>query len=140
MNINSIFDLFNSQESLDDDNSLLTDFSSHPLFWIGGFNKIINNHKFFIQYTSKMLKDISPELNLEEIEKSGEELMYNKACDYIKNVNLNNLFHVECLKNKTTKELHLNLTTAIYFYEKLEEYERCALLKNIESKVKEFLI
>jgi len=29
---------------------------------------------------------------------------------------------------------------AIYFYEKLEEYERCALLKNIESKVKEFLI
>lgn len=47
MDINNIFNLFNnSQDDEFDDTSLLIDFSDHPLFWIGGFNKLIGNHIF----------------------------------------------------------------------------------------------
>ena len=60
MDLNKIFDSFD-QSNKDDDNNLLIDFSDHPLFWIGGFNKLIANHLFFKKYTAKVFKNISPE-------------------------------------------------------------------------------
>jgi hypothetical protein len=137
MNINNIFQFFNEDYREDDETEMLIDFSEHPLFWIGGFNKIISNHVFFNQYTSKLFKNISPELNIEEIEKAGEYLMFEKAWGYIKNIDLNNSFHIECIGKKVSTEFLLNLNVAIIFYEVLEEYEKCALLKNIENKIKE---
>jgi len=49
INLNKIFDAFDkSNVSKDtDDLSLLVDFSEHPLYWIGYFNKVINNYVFF---------------------------------------------------------------------------------------------
>jgi hypothetical protein len=139
MNLNKIFDLFDKEYSANDDTSLLVDFSEHPLFWISGFNKLINNHLFFKQYTVKTFKNISPDINIDELEKAGEELMFRKAWDYIKYVDVNKTFHVECLKLKADEQFIDNLKTSILFFEALEEYEKCALLKNIEGKVKEFL-
>jgi hypothetical protein len=137
MNINNIFRAFNDDFE-DEETEMLIDFSSHPFYWIGGFNKIIDNHAFFSKYTSKVFKNISPELNIDEVEKAGEHLMFDKAWDYIKNINLNNPFHVECIGKKSSVEFLSNLNIAIIFYESLEEYEKCALLKNIENKIKEF--
>jgi hypothetical protein len=118
---------------------LLVDFSEHPLFWISGFNKVISNHVFFKQYTVKTFQSISPDINIEELEKAGEDLMFRKAWNYIKNFDLDKPFHVECLKLKADDIMVHNLQIAIQFFELLEEYEKCALLKNIEDKVKEFL-
>ena len=64
--------------------------------------------------------------------------MFDKAWDYIKNIKLINPFHVECIGKKSSVEFLSNLNIAIIFYESLEEYEKCALLKNIENKIKEF--
>ena len=95
MNIKNIFDAFNSENfQNDDETSLLMDFSEHPLFWISGFNKIIDNHLFFTQYTVKAFKNISPDININELEKAGEELMFRKAWDYIKSIDLNKNFHM----------------------------------------------
>lgn len=142
MNLNSIFDLFNNENEdkfSNDESSLLIDFHEHPLFWISGFNKIINNHVFFKKYTAKTFKNISPDFNIEELERAGEELMFRKAWDYIKYLKLDNNFHVECIKLKASEDFIYNLVETIQFFEGLEEYEKCALLKNIEDKVKEFL-
>jgi hypothetical protein len=139
MDINNIFNLFNnSQDDEYDDTSLLIDFSDHPLFWIGGFNKLIGNHLFFKEHTIKIFKHISPELNIEEVEKAGEHLMFEKAWEYIKNINLENQFHIECIRDKSSEEFLKNIDFALRFFEELEEYERCALLKGIENKIKEF--
>jgi len=139
MNFSNIFNTFDdSEENKEaDDISILVDFSEHPLYWIGGFSKIINNHIFFTQYTIKTFKDISPELDLEQI---GENLMYNKAWDYIKSIKINNTFHIECLKLKADERLLLALEASIKHFESFEEYEKCALLKGVEDKVKDFLI
>jgi hypothetical protein len=137
MNINNIFRAFN-EDFEDEETEMLIDFSEHPFYWLGGFNKIIGNHAFFSKYTSKVFKNISPELNIDDVEKAGEHLMFDKAWDYIKNVKLDNPFHVECIGKKASVEFLSNLNIAMAFYEPLEEYEKCALLKNIENKIKEF--
>ena len=140
MNIKNIFDAFNSENFQNvDETSLLMDFSEHPLFWISGFNKIIDNHLFFTQYTVKTFKNISPDVNIDELEKAGEELMFRKAWDYIKSIDLEKNFHVECLKNKASRDFVYYLQISIQFFELHEEYEKCALLKNIETTIEEFL-
>tara|TARA_B110000503_G_scaffold142017_1_gene237432 strand:- start:3102 stop:3521 length:420 start_codon:yes stop_codon:yes gene_type:complete len=139
MNIKNIFDAFNSENfQNDDETSLLMDFSEHPLFWISGFNKIIDNHLFFTQYTVKAFKNISPDININELEKAGEELMFRKAWDYIKSIDLNKNFHVECIKNKASKDFSYNLQISIQFFEMYEEYEKCVLLKNIKDLIESF--
>ena len=65
--------------------------------------------------------------------------MFRKAWGYIKDIDLNKNFHVECLKNKASRDFSYNLQISIQFFETLEEYEKCALLKNIETTIEEFL-
>lgn len=141
MDFNKIFDVFdqNDDQKETDDVSLLVDFSEHPLYWIGGFNKLIANHLFFKKYTAKMFKNMSPDGDIETLERAGEYLMFNRAWEYIKDLNVYNSFHMECLKTKSDDVLYNSLEAAIRFFEDLEEYEKCALLKEIQDKVKEFL-
>lgn len=140
MDISRIFDLFNNNESdQNDDVSLLIDFSDHPLYFIGGFNKVISNHLFFAEYTIKNFQKISPDIDIKELEKAGEELMFRKAWGYIKNLDLNKSFHLDSLKVKADKHMIHNLQISISFFEDLEEYEKCAFLKKIEDKIEEFL-
>lgn len=141
MDFNKIFDVFdqNDDQKETDDVSLLVDFSEHPLYWIGGFNKLIANHLFFKKYTTKMFKNMSPDSDIETLERAGEYLMFNRAWEYIKDLNVYNSFHMECLKTKSDDVLYNSLEAAIRFFEDLEEYEKCALLKEIQDKVKEFL-
>ena len=141
MNLDNIFNLFSDQpdQQPEDDTSLLVDFSEHPFYWIGGFNKVIANHSYFQQYTIKMFKNASSELDEDEVEKAGNHMMYEKAWDYIKDININNPFHVECIAKKSSFVFYRNLKTSIQHFEQLEQYEKCILLKGIEVKVKEFL-
>jgi hypothetical protein len=141
MNINSIFNLFLQDPSVnsDDENSLLIDFSEHPLYWLGGFNKIMNHHVFFKTYTLKSFKNLPPNFDKEEIEKAGEILMFEKAWGFIKNINISNQFHIECINNKSSLEFISNLDVIILFFVNLEDYEKCKFLKDIQDKIKENL-
>lgn len=145
MNLDILFNIFNNLDNNDDsgsytdENSLLVDFSEHPLYWISGFNKVIDNYTFFKKYTVNTYKNINPDIDINNLEKAGEELMYRKAWEYIKNFDASNPFHLECLKIKASKELINNAQRSISFFEPLEEYEKCFVLKNLETKAKEFL-
>ena len=140
IDFNKIFDTFDNSDTNkeNDDVSLLIDFSTHPLYWIGYFNKVVSNYIYFTQYMAKNFKKIAPDIKLEDTEKLGEIILYNRAWDYIKNINLANPFHVECIKLKASNTLLESLESSIYFFEQLEEYEKCILLKGIQDKVKEF--
>jgi hypothetical protein len=139
MDFNKIFDAFNQPDKEEDDVNLLVDFSDHPLFWIGGFHKLIANHLFFKKYTAKMFKNMAPDSDLDTLERAGEYLMFNRAWEYIKDLNVYNSFHMECLKTKSDEALYESLEVTLRYFEDLEEYEKCMLLKEIQDKVKEFL-
>jgi hypothetical protein len=66
--------------------------------------------------------------------------MYDKAWEYIKEINIENQFHLECISKKSNLVMHSNLVNSIKHFEKLEHYEKCSILKKIEIKVKDFLL
>ena len=41
----------------------------------------------------------------------------------------------ECIKNKSSNDFLYNLQISIQFFEAYEEYEKCALMKNIQDKI-----
>jgi hypothetical protein len=51
-----------------------------------------------------------------------------------------NTFHVECIKLKSSDSLIQTLDLGIKFFEEKEEFEKCALLKNIQDIAKGFII
>lgn len=137
MDINKIFNLFdegNFSKDATDDVSLLIDFSEHPLYWIGGFGKLVNNYIYFSQHLIE-----KPNIDKDKLEIS-DILLYNKAWEYIRKLNVNNLIHLDCLKVKSNESLYNALEATLKFFEKYEEYEKCAFLKQIQEKVKDFLI
>ena len=136
INIDSIFDSFNA----DDDTALLIDFTSHPLYWINGFNKVISNYPYFKQHMVKMNKKFKNQLDENDIENASKYMMYDKAWEYIKEINIENQFHLECISKKSNLVMHSNLVNSIKHFEKLEHYEKCNILKKIEIKVKDFLL
>jgi len=137
MDINKLFSSF-EDDSLNDDTTLLVDFSEHPLYWISGFVKIINNHTFFTKLNKKNFSKIDSSIKIEEIEKISDSLLYDKAWNYIKNIKLDNILHLDSLKIKTDNKLISSLVETIIYFESIEEYEKCAFLKKIEDKVREF--
>jgi hypothetical protein len=46
---------------------------------------------------------------------------------------------MECLRTKSDEALYESLEVTLRYFEDLEEYEKCMLLKEIQDKVKEFL-
>lgn len=139
MNLDNFFNLSFEDQTDDDENSLLFDFSEHPIYWISGYKKVINNHLFFKKYTNKIYKDIAPEVKIEDLEKVSEEFLFRKAWEYIKPFDLSKNFHLECLKLRAEEDLVKCLNEGVLFFEALEEYEKCALLKGIKDKTEEFL-
>lgn len=135
MDIGKIFDKYESNE----ESSLLIDFSDHPLFWIGGFIKIINNYDLLKSDLVSVLKITNPKLSNSELSFLCKKLSYDKAYNYIKKFKTNNKFHCECLKLKVNNDLYLNVDKLIMFYETLEEYEKCSHLFKLKNKIKEFL-
>jgi hypothetical protein len=142
LDINNILNIFDSTDnSKDDEVSSLIDFSEHPLFWISGYNKIVNNYTFFFQYSIKNFKDIlKDDEDLVNVEKATKQVLFNKAWEYIQNINVSNIFHVECIKLKSSDSLIYTLDLGIKFFEEKEEFEKCALLKNIQDIAKGFII
>ena len=66
------FDDVNEPEKDSDDVSLLVDFSDHPLYWIGGFTKLISNQLFFEKYTVITFNKIAPDIDIEKLEESSK--------------------------------------------------------------------
>jgi len=123
----------------DNDETLPIDFSNHPLYWINGFNKIISNEKYFEELIKNAIKNTKLNNDKDNILLLKNKYMFDKAWNYIKNIDTNNVFHIDCISKKSTFYLLHNINISIDYFEKLEHYEKCSLLQNIKIKVEEFL-
>lgn len=140
MNIDQIFNMFEKDNKDVDENNMLIDFSDHPLYWISGFNKIVNNYVLFTEYINREFNNIQPELRSDDLGLINNIILYNRAWEYIKRFNIDNKFHLDCLKLKASNSLLKSLESSVLIFEGMEEYEKCAFLKKIQDKVKEYLI
>ena len=127
-----IFSLFDSPNTMD----AHEDFMDSPYTKIGMFNKIIINNKIFLQKLKFSLDKIKKVYSEEGINEYTAFVTFNRAFFYINQVDIDNNTHIDALMCYNPELLICNLDQSILYFEKNEEYEKCAHL----FKIKDFLI
>jgi hypothetical protein len=138
MNIDKIFNLFNNEEpeSLKEKSQqadILLDYKNHPLFWVGMFKKLIQNHQIFNDQLLNFFDKLDEGLSAVDIDKAGEFLVFNRSYEYIQKVDPDNLVAQEALYRFADIHLKVALELSINYFQEHEEYEKCShLKKNLE--------
>ena len=141
MNIDKIFSLFegdepNSLREKAQQVDITLDYKNHPLFWVGMFKKLIQNHQTFNDQLLKFFDKLDEELSTVDVDKAGEFLVFNRAYEYIQKVDPDNLVAQEALFRFADIHLKVALELSINYFQEHEEYEKCAHLKKILQFVK----
>jgi hypothetical protein len=138
MNVDKIFNLFNGDEpeSLREKAQqvdILLDYKNHPLFWVGMFKKLIQNHQVFNDQLLQFFEKLDEGLSTADVDKAGEYIVFSKAWEYIQKVNPDNLIAQEALYRFADIHLRVALELSINYFQEHEEYEKCShLKKNLE--------
>ena len=134
MDVDKIFALFdhkNGNKPLSEDDNNIVELYETPLFWVSMFEKLIQNNNIFKHQLDIMFKHdehYDPELLMD----AGDIIVYNRAYSFIKMLDINNDDHKNALRIRTKQGyLISNLTSVMDFFIKHEEYEKCAVIKEI---------
>lgn len=128
----NIFSLFQNEDTVE----VYENFMDNPYIKIGMFNKIIKNNTIFNIKFKKFLDSTDLNYDKDYIDSSSRFITFNRAFFYIKDIDIENLQHIDALKCYDFKDLILNVNTSISFFEEKEEYEKCAYLLKIKNFLK----
>jgi hypothetical protein len=140
MDINKIFELFNSDKSEEhsspEENQRLVDmFKDHPIIKISYFKKLVKNYSVHADILAKTLHKTHKELDIKDIRLAGEFILFTKAWDNIVCIDKDDEYHLECLRSLANDDLLFAFTFSIEHFEKLEEYEKCGFIQALKEKV-----
>ena len=103
------------------------------------FEKLIQNNNIFNHQLELMFKHdehYDPGLLIE----AGDIIVYSRAYSFIEMLDLNNNDHMNALRIKSKQSYLINnLISAMNFFIKYEEYEKCAVIKEILKFTQESL-
>jgi hypothetical protein len=139
IDVNKIFDTFEEPTDSGFPGTVYIDFKDHPAYWVGMFEKTILNYENYCVKLLQLFKTASPTLNLDDVNDAGEYIVYNRAFEHIKDLDLTNKSHLDSLENRASKRLRNYLVKSIEYFITVEEYEKCAILKPIQDQVELFL-
>lgn len=139
IDVNKIFDTFEEPTDSGFPGTVYIDFKDHPAYWVGMFEKTILNYENYCVKLLHLFKTASPTLNLDDVQDAGEYIVYNRAFEHIKDLDLTNKSHLDSLENRASKRLRNYLVKSIEYFITIEEYEKCAILKPIQDQVELFL-
>ena len=136
MDINKIFGTFGSS-SRDDGGFLHSPFliqkvdieENHPRYYVRMFIKLILNYTDYNNELVKLLGSSDNELDVNEISRAGEIMLYERAYNYLVKLDIKDKYHAKVLIEESNSKLEKALLKILKFYEVEEEYEKCALLK-----------
>ena len=140
VNADHIFSLFGSGDDLDGNpvEKSNLNFKQTPLYWVGMFKKTVLNHVNFNKKIIKLLIKSNEDLDINDLKEAGENIVYNRAWNYIKKIDINLPEHCKAIEKLSDEYLDTALELGIHYYEPVEDYEKCAHLKKILDKSKEF--
>ena len=142
MDIDKIFGLFDNNLTgapLGDLAETIDNVRDTPEFKVGMFTKIIMDHLNFNQKVIDFFTKTNNELDREDITKAGEFVIYNRSWYYIKDIDLKNKKHWYALEKMANPKTLRAIDLSIMFFEKREEYERCAHLMKISKSIYNFI-
>ena len=98
MDINKIFNLFDDKSDFKDEEIYVINLYEQPLFWVGMFEKLIKNNDVFKRQLSTFFRKNDPEYSTELLEESGDALVFNRAWQFIKIIDLNDPNHQNAVR------------------------------------------
>ena len=139
MDVNKIFDLFSGDRGGDGDYTQqeledlrkMEEFKESPMFKVGMFKKLIFNHLAYKDRIIDLFKNVKPNLNVYELEEAGETITFERGWEFISQCKIDKEEWKQCLILYNDEEIKVALRLSINFFQELEEYEKCAYLKEI---------
>ena len=107
-----------------------------PILWLGMFKKIVVNHVNFIGQIKDFFENENVDIEITEIDKAGEYIIFNRAWCYISNIDINDKVNQDAIKLTADDELLSATKTVLRFFESIEDYEKCSFIKRIQDEVK----
>ena len=125
INVDNLFNLFPSEE---EDSEVYIGLTERPMYKLGMYKKLVLNFLTFKEKVVSFLKDANAELSEDEMGEAGALIAYTRAWGYIEQIEINNPEHIEAIKEYSNDEMVQSLNLGIFYYERHEEYEKCAFL------------
>ena len=139
MDFDKIFGLFSENGGKGDDYTQqeledlrkMEEFQESPMFKVGMFKKLIFNHLAYKDRIIDLFKNVKPNLDVYELEEAGETITFERGWEFISQCKLDKEEWQHCLILYNDEEIKVALRLSINFFQDLEEYEKCAYLKEI---------
>lgn len=142
MNIDRIFALFdhkNENKPLTEEDNAIIELYEKPLFWVGMFEKLIQNNNTFKQQLETVFKNDN-HFNPKLLSDASDLIVYNRAYSFLELLDIDNLDHQNAIRARTKHSYLLNnLIVTLNFFIEREEYEKCAVIKKILTFAQESL-
>lgn len=138
MDINKIFNLFNFRDEEPEEPTPKVELSDGPVVWLGMFKKLIINYETFTKQLVMFFGKSEPSLDVDELGKVSKFMVYERAYDNLCQLDLTNQMHLDCLKWYADEVFSGTLSLALTYYIEIEEYERCAFIKQIQDTIDSF--
>jgi hypothetical protein len=127
-----VFGLFQDSEDKSEGKvKEIVDFSDHPYIFMGMFTRIIFRGDVLNDQVIRFFTEIDRDLDKVNLEQLNKNLIFNRAYSYLKQLDLQNSFHVDTLLEKADDNFLQASTLALDHFLELEEYEKCSFIKNI---------
>tara|TARA_Y100000593_G_C4125582_1_gene244798 strand:- start:17 stop:550 length:534 start_codon:yes stop_codon:yes gene_type:complete len=139
VNIERIFKQFQKEIDNKKEGEILvigTNIKENPILWLSMFKKIVLNHVNFIEQIKNFFQNEDVGMEIEEIDKAGEYIIFNRAWYYISNIDINNKEDRDIIKLTADDELLSAIKIVLRFFESIEDYEKCSFIKRIQDEVK----
>ena len=136
IDVNGLFNLFPHSKDEEGEGEISTNIKITPQYWLGMHKKLVLNHINFKKRAINFFSKSELELDIEDVQKAGEFVAYNKAWTYISMIDMNDKHHVDCITRFGDEVLETSLELAIKYFQESEEYEKCAHLLKILKKSK----
>ena len=135
MDLDKIFSEFNKgveQEEKRINLELLTD---NPTIMLGMFRKIILNSIYFNKKVEKLFDKGGLQFPRKDLIRASEFIVYHRAWYYISNIDVSIEINKNAIKLSADEDLLKATNLAMKFFEDIEEYEKCALIKKIHDEI-----
>jgi len=141
VNKDKIFELFEGENEISPQelsSTTLDEMMKHPYAKIGMFTKLIINHFVFHQKLQKFFEKEGAQFDIEKTKEASEFTVYNRAWSYIKQVNVEDEYHIKAIEEFEPITFNKALQNSIWYFEDREEYEKCAHILKIKKIVNTF--
>jgi hypothetical protein len=136
MNIDKIFNMFESESKPAPEDIVLVDFKDHPYYWVGMFKKIMLNYDVFSKKFISLFREDGSQVDTADIEKAGEHFVYERAWEYISKLDIIIPLHLSTLIQYKDPILIKNLNQTLLHFQDSEEYEKCGFILRLIEELK----